>query len=52
MEDLALRGKFNLLINIINSESQSKVAENREFASVYRIIYKRYIGEIDLCTVP
>ncbi len=24
MEDLALRGKFNLLINIINSESQSK----------------------------
>ncbi|HHY2674555.1 AimR family lysis-lysogeny pheromone receptor [Bacillus toyonensis] len=47
MEDLALRGKFNLLINIINSESQSKVAENREFANVYRIIYKRYIGEID-----
>ena len=47
MEDLALRGKFNLLINIINSESQSKVAENREFANVYRIIYRRYIGEID-----
>ncbi len=24
-----------------------KVAENREFANVYRIIYNRYIGEID-----
>ncbi|WP_242259187.1 AimR family lysis-lysogeny pheromone receptor [Bacillus cereus group sp. BfR-BA-01409] len=47
MEDLALRGKFNLLINIINSESQSKVSENREFANVYRIIYKRYIGELN-----
>lgn len=47
MEDLALRGKFNLLINIINSESQSKVSENREFSNVYRIIYKRYMGELD-----
>ncbi|KWU68236.1 hypothetical protein AWW70_00240 [Bacillus mycoides] len=47
MEDLALRGKFNLLINIINNESQSKVSENREFANVYRIIYKRYIGDLN-----
>ncbi|QUG83972.1 AimR family lysis-lysogeny pheromone receptor [Bacillus nitratireducens] len=47
MEDLALRGKFNLLIEIINNELQSKVSENREFANVYRIIYRRYIGELD-----
>lgn len=47
MEDLALRGKFNLLIEVINSELQSKVSENKEFASVYLIIYKRYIGELN-----
>ncbi|PFA47996.1 hypothetical protein CN391_24890 [Bacillus anthracis] len=47
MEDLALRGKFDLLIEVINSELQSKVSENKEFASVYLIIYKRYIGELN-----
>ncbi|MFC9416888.1 AimR family lysis-lysogeny pheromone receptor [Bacillus mobilis] len=47
MEDLALRGKFDLLIEVINSEAQSKVSENKEFASVYLIIYKRYIGELN-----
>ncbi|AFU12911.1 prophage helix-turn-helix protein [Bacillus thuringiensis MC28] len=47
MEDLALRGKFDLLIEIINNELQSNVSENREFANVYRIIFKRYIGELN-----
>ncbi|MEH0979276.1 AimR family lysis-lysogeny pheromone receptor [Bacillus mobilis] len=47
MEDLALRGKFDLLIEVINSELQSKVSENKEFANVYLIIYKRYIGELN-----
>ncbi|MDA2320248.1 AimR family lysis-lysogeny pheromone receptor [Bacillus albus] len=47
MEDLALRGKFDLLIEVINSELHSKVSENKEFASVYLIIYKRYIGELN-----
>ncbi|PGY28448.1 hypothetical protein COE20_10675 [Bacillus cereus] len=47
MEDLALRGKFDLLIEVINSELQSKVSENKEFASVYLIIYKRYTGELN-----
>ncbi len=47
MEDLALRGKFDLLINIVNRELQSKVSENKEFASVYQIIYQRYIGELN-----
>lgn len=47
MEDLALRGKFDLLIGVINSELQSKVSENKEFARVYLIIYQRYIGELN-----
>ncbi|HHT7186868.1 TPA: AimR family lysis-lysogeny pheromone receptor [Bacillus cereus] len=47
MEDLALRGKFDLLIEIVNSELQSKVSENKEFANVYRVIYQRYTGELN-----
>lgn len=47
MEDLALRGKFDLLVRIINSEMQSEVWENKEFANVYQIIYKRYFGELN-----
>ncbi|MGH0678637.1 AimR family lysis-lysogeny pheromone receptor [Bacillus luti] len=47
MEDLALRGKFDLLIEIINSELQSKVSENKEFAGVYQIIYQRYMGKLN-----
>ncbi|MGA5676181.1 AimR family lysis-lysogeny pheromone receptor [Bacillus bombysepticus] len=47
MEDLALRGKFDLLVRIINSEMQSEVWENKEFANVYQIIYKRYLGELN-----
>ncbi|MDA1640968.1 AimR family lysis-lysogeny pheromone receptor [Bacillus cereus group sp. TH177-1LC] len=47
MEDLALRGKFDLLVGIINSELQSEVSENKEFANVYQIIYKRYLGELN-----
>ncbi|MEB9683731.1 hypothetical protein BK742_13865 [Bacillus thuringiensis serovar pingluonsis] len=47
MEDLALRGKFDLLIEVINNELHSKVSENKEFARVYQIIYNRYTGELN-----
>lgn len=42
MEDLAIRGKFELLKAIIDQEAHSDVAENREFAEVYEIIFRRY----------
>ncbi|HDR7611426.1 TPA: hypothetical protein QCX47_003026 [Bacillus mycoides] len=42
MEDFALRGKFDLLKAIIDQEIYSDVAENKEFAEVYEIIYRRY----------
>ncbi|WP_439874826.1 AimR family lysis-lysogeny pheromone receptor [Bacillus mycoides] len=42
MEDLALRGKFDLLKEIIDQEIISEVNENKEFAEVYEILYKRY----------
>ncbi|MBJ8015775.1 hypothetical protein JDS93_06840 [Bacillus cereus group sp. N34] len=42
MEDLALRGKFDLLKGIIDQEIISEVNENKEFAEVYEILYKRY----------
>ncbi|MRQ33681.1 AimR family lysis-lysogeny pheromone receptor, partial [Bacillus anthracis] len=42
MEDLAIRGKFELLKAIIDQEIHSDVAENREFAEVYEIIFRRY----------
>ncbi|EEK75163.1 hypothetical protein bcere0007_2890 [Bacillus mycoides] len=42
MEDFALRGKFDLLKGIIDQEIYSDVAENKEFAEVYEIIYRRY----------
>ncbi|WP_307873338.1 AimR family lysis-lysogeny pheromone receptor [Bacillus sp. TH50] len=42
MEDLALRGKFDLLKGIIDQEITSEVNENKEFAEVYEILYKRY----------
>ncbi|ETE91637.1 TPA: AimR family lysis-lysogeny pheromone receptor [Bacillus thuringiensis] len=42
MEDLAIRGKFDLLKVVIEQEINSDVTENKEFAEVYEIIYRRY----------
>ncbi|MGA5663751.1 AimR family lysis-lysogeny pheromone receptor [Bacillus bombysepticus] len=50
MEDLAIRGKFDLLKVIIDQEINSDVAENKEFAEVYEIIYRRYHVGLDAST--
>ncbi|KIP29779.1 hypothetical protein BG10_7173 [Bacillus thuringiensis serovar morrisoni] len=50
MEDLAIRGKFDLLKIIIDQEINSDVAENKEFAEVYEIIYRRYYIGLDAST--
>ncbi|MFY0147838.1 AimR family lysis-lysogeny pheromone receptor [Bacillus cytotoxicus] len=46
MEYLSLRGEFDLLNRIVEKEKDSKNYENREWAKVYKLIWKRYTNDI------